>query len=211
MFVKQLQDLLIAEMAEQKRWTPAIPLWHPRNEGDDPPKDPPKPDPANPGGPPPSSTPPPDPKAADAASAEVAKAYEKLRASEATVKDLKPKADKADSLQAENETLKAENASLKNTAREAAARTVITSEARKLNFHNPDRALEAIRVYTDVDPLTLDSAEKVDKALRDLATAEQHLVGAVPPSGGPVHPASQQQGGNAAVNREIRAMAGRSS
>ena len=210
MFVKQLQDLLIAEMAEQSRWTPAIPLWHPRNEDPDPPQDPPK-DPANPAGPPPADpakTPPTFPND-PAASAEVAKAYEKLRTAEEQVKDLKPKAAKADSLTQENEQLKAENATLKGQQKESAAGTVIASKAHSLNFHRPDRAMQALRAYTDVDPLTLDDETKVEKALRDLAAQEQHLVGQVPPSGGPVHPASQNEGGNAAVNRAIRQAAGR--
>jgi hypothetical protein len=41
-----IDELLKAEMAEQASWDIVIPAWHPRNEGDDPPKkeDPPKKD-----------------------------------------------------------------------------------------------------------------------------------------------------------------------
>lgn len=198
--------MLYLEMLEQAKWSTSIPEWHPRGEGDDPPP----PDPANPAGPPKADDPPADKPGEKDASAQIATAYEKLRASEATVKDLKPLAAKATTLETENETLKAENARLKNEALEVSASKVITAKARDLAFHNPDRALQALRVYTDVDPLTLDSPEKVEAALKDMVKQEQHLVGSVAPSGGPINNGSgDNAGGNSAVNRAIRNAAGR--
>jgi len=168
----------------------------------------PKPDPANPGAPAPVATPPAPVETKDATS-EVAKAYEKLRTTENELKEVKKDAAKVPTLQQENDQLKSENATLKKAQAENDASTVITSKARELNFNRPDRAMQAIRAYTDVDPLTLTDETKVEKALRDLATAEGHLVGQVPPSGGPVLNAGEPVGGNAAVNRAIRAAAGR--
>jgi hypothetical protein len=143
------------------------------------------------------------------ATSEVAKAYEKLRAAETELKTVKKDAERVPNLQSENEQLKAENAELKQKQQEASVSTVLTAKARDLNFHRPDRAFQALKVYTDVDPLTLTDETKVEKALRDLASSEEHLVGSVPPSGGPVHTASENVGGNAAVNRAIRSAAGR--
>jgi len=168
----------------------------------------PKPDPANPGAPAPVATPPAPVETKDATS-EVAKAYEKLRTTENELKEVKKDAAKVPTLQQENDQLKSENATLKKAQAENDASTVITSKARELNFNRPDRAMQALRAYTDVDPLTLTDETKVEKALRDLATAEGHLVGQVPPSGGPVLNAGEPVGGNAAVNRAIRAAAGR--
>lgn len=157
---------------------------------------------------PPAPTPP-EKQSDSAAAAEVVKAYEKLRASEATVKELKPKAEKADTLQSKVDQLESENTDLKKQIREGAAQTVIAAEARRLNFLNPDRALNALRAYTDVDPLTLDTEAKVKTALMDLSAKESYLVGAAPPSGGPVQGQGQNQGGNAAVNAAIRRASGR--
>lgn len=169
----------------------------------------PKPDPTNPAGPPAPApaTPPVEDKNA---SSEVAKAYEKLRNAEEQAKTYKKDAEKVPSLQQENEQLKTENAELKKNAAENNAATVITAKARDLSFIRPERAMQAIRAYTDVDPLTLTDESKVEKTLRDLAQQEQHLVGQVPPSGGPVVTAGEPVGGNAAVNRAIRQAAGRS-
>lgn len=143
------------------------------------------------------------------ADSEVAKAYEKLRTAEQERDTFKKQAGKARSLEEENSTLKTENAELKTTAQREASSRVLSAKARELNFHRPERAFNALQAYTDVDPLTLAKEDDVEKALRDLAKNEPHLVGQVPPSGGPVHPASSQEGGNAAVNRAIRSAAGR--
>lgn len=208
MFV-ELKDLLQTEMAEQLQWTTLIPAWHPRNE-EPKPGESPKPDPANPAGPPkPPENEPPKVPGDPAASAAVASAYEKLRAAEKERDDAKKDAKKVPALQSELDQVRAENADLKKQALEGAAATAITSMARQLGYHKPERAMNALKAYTDIDPVTLDTEEKVKKALTDLAAAEKYLVGESPPSGGPVHQAGQQQGGHAAVNQALRRASGR--
>lgn len=117
----------------------------------------------------------------------------------------------------EGERLKAENADLRGQVDRLTGElstmkigSKAESVARDLGFKKPDRAMKALQLYTDVDVTTLDSEDKVKKALDELATKEPDLVEKPPPTGGPITPASgQQPAGNAGFNAAIRARAGR--
>lgn len=190
-------------------------LW----KSDEPPAgDPPK-DPANPAG---TGTPPADPPAdppKDPADDPVAKAYAKLREAEAArdalqkenrqlkTKDL-PEAERA---KAERDQLNSENEALKQQLAETTVKGTIEAVARTQGYRSPAAAMGLLRELGGVDPLTLDTEDKVAKALRDLASGENaYLVETPPPSGGPVNPAGgREASGTAGFNQAIRQAAGR--
>lgn len=176
-------------------------------------------DPANPGAATPPANPPADPPRSGPSQEDLDKAYTKLREAEAERdrfktenRTLKSK-DLPDSekLKAENDDLKTEIAGLRTQVAETAVASKLTSKARELGYKKPDAAMGLLRSLAGVDPSTLDTDDKVDKALRDLASSEEYLVDVPPPSGGPVNrETGKPSAGNAGFNQAIRQAAGRS-
>lgn len=136
---------------------------------------------------------------------------EARKAAEKTLKDLQRNAlPEGERLKAENEELKNQISTLNGKISTLQLGGTVEEKARELGFTKPARALKALQVFTDVDITSLDSADKVEKALKDLAESENDLVSTPPPSGGPINPASgQSPAGNAGFNAAIRARAGR--
>lgn len=167
-------------------------------------------DPANPGAAPQT---PPAASETDAKDPEVEKAYGKLRDAEKErdtlakkVKALEDK-DKTELEKVQSDlaaatdqitSLTGELAGYKNSE------TVVTA-ARELGFRDPSKAAKLVNASE------LDTPEKAKTALTAVASDFPELVGERPPSGGPINPTTTNQpGGNAAINQQIRAAAGHS-
>lgn len=137
----------------------------------------------------------------------VAKAYEKLRASETQAKQFKKENEalkpENENLKTENDQLKSQNAELQKSIQIGAAEGV----ARLKGFMDPEAAV-AVLLHRGAD---LSERSKVERSLDDYAKEKGIQPGQpTPASGGPINPETgQTPTGNAGMNQMIRRVAGR--
>lgn len=137
----------------------------------------------------------------------VAKAYEKLRSSEAEAKQFKKENEalkpENENLKTENDQLKQQNAELQKSIQIGAAEGV----ARLKGFMDPEAAV-AVLLHRGAD---LSERSKVERSLDEYAKEKGMQPGQpTPSSGGPINPQTGETPvGNAGMNSMIRRTAGR--